>query len=61
MIRACLDDPGGGPDELVARVVAVPVRMSGWGSGCPGGVQMIQDGVRMIRLHGEASGVFGTN
>ena len=59
MIRAGPDDPGGGPNELVMQAVAVQVRMSGWGSGCPGRVRMIRGGVRMIRLHVGASGVFG--
>ena len=61
MIRAGPDGPGGGPDELEARLVAVQGRMSGWGSGRPGRVRMIRDGIRMIRLQGRASGVFGVN
>ena len=43
------------------RLVAVQVRMSGWGSGCPGRVRMIRDWVRMIRLQVGASGVFGVS
>ena len=61
MIRAGPDDPGGGPDELETRLVAVQVRMSGWGSGRPGRVRMIWDVVRMIRLQVGASGVFGAS
>ena len=59
MIRTGPDDPGGGPDELVMQAVMMQVRMSGWGSGCPGRVRMIRGGVRMIRLHVGALGVFG--
>ena len=61
MIRAGPDDPGGGPDELETRLVVVQVRMSGWGSGHPGRVRMIRDGVRMIRLQVGASGAFGVS
>ena len=61
MIQAGPDDPGGGPDELETQMVVVQVRMSGWGSGCPGRVRMIRDGVRMIRLQVGASGAFGVS
>ena len=59
MIRAGPDGPGGGPDELDARLVAAQDRMSGWGSGLPGRVRMIRDEVWMIRLQVGASGAFG--
>ena len=39
MIWAGPDGPGGGPDELDARLVAAQGRMSGWGSGRPGRVR----------------------
>ena len=61
MIRAGPNGPGGGPDELDARLVAVHGRMSGWGSGRPGRVRMIRDRVRMIRLQVGASGAFGVS
>ena len=58
MIRAGPDGPGGGPDDPETRLVEAQGRMSGWRSGRPGRVRMIQDGVRMIRLRHGASGVF---
>ena len=61
MIRAGPDDPGGGPDELETRLVAVQVRMSGWGFGCPGRVRMIRDAAWMIRLQVRPSGAFGAH
>ena len=36
MIRACPDGPGGGPDDLEARLVEAQGRMSGWVSGWSG-------------------------